>query len=706
MNDELIQFRDELLESVTSRAESYKSNDSRDFAFLCEVATRLANAEEFQDFIPCHNQGVGYKQKKMRVDGYELDDVDDSIRLLICDFDGRPALETITKTRAEALFSQLFAFIEESVSGRNWTSAYGNEQQTREISSIIEARHKQKADGSRSVTRYHLYLLTDSILSERLKDLPTSEIGGVPVEFHIWDIGRLWSVSESQLGTEEIEVDFTEFEADGLPCLEASHASDYSAYLCVVRGDILARLYDQFGSRLMEGNVRSFLSTTNKVNKAIQKTIRSEPDRFFVLNNGISATGTEATVIQSSSGSRLHSVKYLQIVNGGQTTASLHAAMRKDGADLRNIHVQMKLSVVHEKDTELLDEFIQQISRCSNSQTKVSDADFFSSHPFHRMFERLSRSIRAPRQPGATYNTSWFYERTRGQYQNAQSKLSYKDKKNFQLLNPRSQLITKTDLAKYENSWAMLPHEVSKGAQKNFLKFAELIAKDYGEDGRAYDNDAYFKQAVAKAILFKYTEGMVSAAKTTWYGGDYRAQIVTYTIAKLADIIVNSAKGSMLDLGAIWQRQGVSVELGKQLEIIAKAVSQAITSPPVQSMNIGEWCKKEKCWEEVRAIKVPVLAEFLEELISTLEVKSLKKEAVEKAQENKTINALIEVHKLKEAGVWSKAIIWAAKYSPLYGRDADLIKLADRCVPLPSDRQAKAIMQILARLESEGFQKD
>ena len=706
MSEKLIQFRDELLESVADRAALYESNESLDFAFLCEVATRLANAEEFQDFIPCHSQGVGYRQKKIRVDGYELDEADDSIRLLICDFSGESELETITKTKAEALFSQLSAFIEESVSGRILALTHSHEQQTRELSSVIESKHKQKTDGTRSVNRYHLYLLTDSILSERLKDLPTSELDGIPVEYHIWDIARLMSVSESQLGTEEIEVDFTQFETDGLPCLEASQASDYSSFLCVVRGDILASLYDQYGSRLMEGNVRSFLSTTNKVNKAIQRTIRSEPSRFFVLNNGISATGTEAKLVQSASGARLHGVKYLQIVNGGQTTASLHAAMRKDGAELKDIHVQMKLSIVHEKDTELLDEFIQQISRCSNSQTKVSDADFFSSHPFHRMFERLSRSIRAPRQSGATYNTSWFYERTRGQYQNAQSKLSYKERKAFQLLNPRSQLITKTDLAKYENSWGMLPHEVSKGAQKNFLKFAELTAKNYGDDGNAYDNEAYFKQAISKAILFKYTEGMVSAAKATWYGGDYRAQIVTYTIAKLADIIQTRARGSMLDFGAIWQRQGVSSALGKQLEEIAKVVSKAITSPPVQSMNIGEWCKKETCWDSVRAAQVVTSDSFIHELISMQEAKSEKKEAIERAQEDKTIDALLEVHRLKAAGVWSKAITWAAKYSPLYGRDADLIKLADRCIPLPSDRQAKAIMQILARLESEGFKKD
>jgi hypothetical protein len=705
MDEKLMEFREELLEAVTARASAFGSGDTPEFAFLCEVATRLANAEEFQDFIPCHYKGTGYKQKKLRVDGYELDDVDDSIRLLICDFSGGETPDTITKTKAEALFSQTRAFIEDSASGRIWGSSPSKEQQTQELSSIIENKHKQKFDGSRSVSRYHLYLLSDSVLSDRLKDLPTDEIGGIPVEFHIWDIERLKRVSDSQLGTEEIEVDFTQFETDGLPCLQASVAPDYSAYLCVVRGDILARLYDQYGSRLMEGNVRSFLSTTNKVNRAIQKTIRAEPGRFFVLNNGISATATNANVLNSESGLRLHSVKYLQIVNGGQTTASLHAAMRRDGADLTNIHVQMKLSIVHEKDTELLDEFIQQISRCSNSQTKVSDADFFSSHPFHRMYERLSRNIQAPRQPGATYNTYWFYERARGQYQNAQSKLSYRDKKNFQIQNPRSQFITKTDLAKYENSWRMLPYEVSKGAQKNFLKFADLVTKHYGEDGKFFDNDLYFRESIAKAILFRYTEGMVSNAKSTWYGGGYRAQIVTYTIAKLAEIIQSQAHGYTIDFVAIWQRQGLTAALGRQLEEIAKAVSKTITAPPIQNMDVGEWCKNEKCWEEVRNLSVPLLVECKNELLPVTEAKDQKKDAIDKAQGDKSINALIEVFKLHQAGVWSKALEWSKKYNPLYGRDADLIKLAERGLPTLTDRQANAIMQILRRLESEGFKR-
>ena len=196
----------------------------------------------------------------------------------------------------------------------------------------------------------------------------------------------------------------------------------------------------------------------------------------------------------------------------------------------------------------MLDEMIQKVARYSNSQNKVSDADFFSNHPFHRAMERNSRSIPAPRAAGATFNTFWFYERARGQYVNAQARMTIKEKKVFLLEHPRSQLMNKTDLAKFENSWRKLPHIVSRGAQKNFSCFAEYVGKEYGTDGAKFDNEVYFKEVVAKAILFKFVEWMVSEAKKSWYGGDYRAQIVTYTIAKLVSMIDDQAIGATLNL--------------------------------------------------------------------------------------------------------------------------------------------------------------
>ncbi|MBK6973904.1 MAG: AIPR family protein [Sterolibacteriaceae bacterium] len=700
---DLEDFHTELLADVRARVPDGCDSDELDFAFVCEVGGRLLDAEEFQDFIPCRYVGLGPRNKKLRVDGYEFDEADDSIRLLIADFGNKHVLETIIRTRAESLFTQLKAFVDESATGRIWTSASESSDQIGELCSLIKQKHSVKHGGGRSVSRYRFYLITDSKLSDRVKDLPEDEYDGVPVEYHIWDISRLKAVSSSILGTEELEIDFTEFVEGGLPCLKASKSDDYDGFLCVIPGDALAELYDRFGSRLLEGNVRSFLSTSGKINRGIQGTIRAEPGRFFVYNNGISATATSADVRMSENGPRLCSARYLQIVNGGQTTASLQIAKRKDNASLEGIHVQMKLSVVKAKDTELLDSMIQNIAKFSNSQNKVSDADFFSNHPFHRAMERRSRSIKAPASGGAQFNTFWFYERARGQYLNMQSHMTLAQKRSFQRENPRAQLITKTDLAKYENSWLMLPHVVSRGAQKNFVVFAEYVGKEYGADGYKFDNDLYFKEVVARAILFKFVEKMVSQAKATWYGGDYRAQIVTYTLAKLASVIETEAPRLTLDLKSVWTRQSITLGLAGQLEEIAKVVARTITIPPVPQMNVGEWCKKEDCWDGVWSQKILLTPALRSELISAEEASLDGKDARQQGEEDSKINAVIEVVRLNELGCWRRLSEWCAKFSAISGTDSDLVRSASRRGWIPSDRQANRLIQVLRRKEHEGF---
>src|SRR5207249_3580286 len=151
---------------------------------------------------------------------------------------------------------------------------------------------------------------------------------------------------ESATGRDELEVDFTTIVPGGLPCLSASVETDeYKAYLCVIPGSVLAIIYDEYGSRLLEGNVRSFLGTRPRVNKAIRKTVSTEPTMFFAYNNGIASTASAADVTSTPTGLRLTKVTDLQIVNGGQTTATLANAIATDKENLEQTFVQMKLSV-------------------------------------------------------------------------------------------------------------------------------------------------------------------------------------------------------------------------------------------------------------------------------------------------------------------------------------------------------------------------
>lgn len=685
---ELEEFRKDFLE--TARVMAASEGDFEGAAFVAESARRLVEAEELAEFEPCYVPGTGSKNRKFRVDGYCFDDVDGSVALVVAGFNGGPDAGTLTQTDASRFFGMLRTFIEDSVSGRM--------QQSLEESSPGYVLASELFNHRDTVTRYRAILVTDAVLSSRVRDWPENDLDGHPVEFHIWDMARFHRVFESRVGRDELEVEFTEFSEGGLPCLEASQPDgEYQAFLCVLPAPILADIYDRYGSRLLEGNVRSFLSTKGKVNKNIRTSILTEPAMFFAYNNGISATATNVRVERGQDGLHLLGATYLQIVNGGQTTASLANARRKDRADLDDVFVQMKLSVVTPDKAETV---IPRISYCANSQNKVSDADFFSNHPFHVRIEAISRRLWVPATGGAQYETHWFYERARGQYLNEQVKLTAAEKRKYLHQNPRDQVITKTDLAKYENAWRGLPHVVSLGAQKNFLSFAQWIGERWKHSDAEF-NEEFFRNAVAKGILFHHAERLVSRAP--WYQGGYRANIVAYTIARLADLTASACPGLVLDFRGIWARQGISQALEEQLSVIARSVFDVIISPDQGFQNVTEWCKKELCWQRVREAPLEIMQALKRELEPADEAIAVRKEARAQQNMDSGIELQAEVVRLGPS-YWSQLASWGRGRNLLSGEEDRALGVAARMPRmLPTERQCALLMAVRRRMEEEGF---
>ncbi|MEJ1267447.1 AIPR family protein [Pantoea ananatis] len=263
------------------------------------------------------------------------------------------------------------------------------------------------------VRKYRFLIFSNSIIHKNIITLESSKIDDALTECQIWNIDRLFKICASDSGRHIAEINFKDYTLNGIPCLDASETitKDFKSYLCIIPGAVLADVYDEYGSLLLEGNVRSFLSTKVAVNKKIRTTIIESPERFFAYNNGISATAMNVSIESTADGQRLIAASDFQIINGGQTTASLSNTRHKDKSDLNAIFVQMKLTVIEkipEEDATLL---IQDISRSSNSQNKVSDADFFSTHPFHIWIERCSQQLYARAIDGSQYDTKWFYER-------------------------------------------------------------------------------------------------------------------------------------------------------------------------------------------------------------------------------------------------------------------------------------------------------
>lgn len=680
-------FRAELLARVQVRASADSNFTLSAFAEVC--GELLEEAEELYDFEPCYCRRKGSKNRNVAVDGYTFDDADMSVRIVLAHFSGGQESENLTKTEAKALFGAATSFVEDSVSGYL--------QKITEESSPEHGLAKDLQARFGSLLRFRFYLVTDRVLSDRVRDWPEGEISGVPAEFHIWDAARFFRAHVSCSGRDELIVSFEGAEGGGLPFLPASvSGDDYTGYLSVIPGALLANVYEEFGSRLLEGNVRAFLSTTVKVNKGIQQTLQKEPEMFFAYNNGIAATASSVEITQTDAGLRITSATDFQIVNGGQTTASLAYARRKAGAELDDVFVQMKLSVV---DQVRAGSLIPLIARFSNSQNKVSDADFFANHEFHRRMESISRRLRAPARKGSQLETRWFYERARGQYAVETGRLNQADKNRFELENPRDQIITKEDLAKAENSWKKLPFEVSRGRQKNFLKFAERITGEWESSPDSF-NDEYFRAMVTRIMIFRHLERVIP--KQSWYDGGYRAQTVTFTIAKLADVIEKQGAGRQFNSHQIWRQQSLSSPLIAQLLLIAKAAFDVITSPEAGVQNVTEWSKKELAWKRLQEKNVPLLTELADELAASEDVAARHRMSKVEAKIDAGVDALKEVFAFGNKN-WVRLKQWADEKNAVTPKEVDLLRVAINPKWMPSDRQAQDLIRLLRRLRDEGF---
>lgn len=585
---DITDFKKEIWTEIKTTAQIDGEGSSA--AFVKIIGKYLFDADVISELISSFYLGKGKKNRNIRVDGYSYEDIDNTMTLVICDYLDEEKRDALTKTEAEKHFDKLKYFIEEGVEGR---------LEVEESTPVSDLVNYLTSDTSReNIHKFRLFLITNTVMSTRIKELPSDAIFGIPVELQIWDLERLFQLSTSDTGRENIEIDFQEL-TGGVPCIEANdlNTENYKSYLCIIPGITLADIYDKYGGRLLEENVRMFLSNNRGVNAKIKKTILQNPERFFAYNNGISVTVRKLLIEKRREGSYITYTDDFQIINGGQTTASLSTARYKDKAGLDNIYVPMKLTWMIDRDQDSANQLIRDISYSANSQNKVTDADFFSTHPFHIRMEKLSRNILAPPIGGAQYSTQWFYERVRGQYLQSQARMTKANKDKFILRNPKRQVINKTDVSKVLNTWAMKPDEVSKGSQSNFNIFAKDITNSWEINKDIYD-EQYFKETIALHILFKYTEDMIT--HQSWYEGGFRANIVTYSLAFFHKCINEQFPDQKLDLMLIWNRQSVPDTIKDDLISISKLVYATITDEDRPIKNVTQWCKRPQCWEQVQ----------------------------------------------------------------------------------------------------------
>lgn len=688
------EFRKDFIEGI--KAEAAATGEGSCASFVSAFTQYLQEAEFLMDFTAAYFEGTGKRNRKLRVDGYAYDEFDKTMSLIIADYDASESERVLTRTQAGLLRERLSAFVDHALN----STLHREVEMSRPCSDLVDLlRDKRK-----EIRKYQLLIFTTASISTTITILESADIDGVPSECQIWDINRLFKVCGSDTGRHIIEIDFKEHSKQGIPCMEASgtETKDFKSYLCIIPGALLANIYDKYGSGLLEGNIRSFLSTKVAVNKKIRATILQCPERFFAYNNGISATAMDIQVQSTPQGQFLVSARDFQIINGGQTTASLSNARFRDKADLSNIFVQMKLTVIESTLEEEATELVQNISRSSNSQNKVSDADFFSTHPFHVRMERFSQRLYARAVGGLQHETKWFYERARGQYLQKQMRMTAGEKKKFLLQNPKKQLITKTDLAKVRNTWKGLPHTVSRGAQTNFAEFAKTISDEWeaSEDGLVF-NEKYFQESVALVLIFRYSELMVP--HQPWYSQGYRANIVTYTIALFHMLIQKQFPGMDLDLMNIWTRQNVPDAVANALTEISELVYYKITDSQRGVENVTQWCKQEGCWKSVQSVDYKLSPEIEACLIGREARKAAEREA--KADQRIVSDAEIMTKIIEISQVqWQNAHSFATSKRMITPDEHTAMRIACQ-IPqkIPTLIQCKRLLTVLERLQEEGF---
>ena len=589
MDTELEAFRKDLIRDVVEESDQSQIHPVQ--AFVARVVRKFGNEIGIpHKYVDCYidrpRQG---RFLRMRIDAGAYDETLLEGTLVLADFD-QEEKKSLGKEDILDRVKSLVNFFENASKGYFPPEASGPEAEL--ASALVRNRD--------ALNRLHLFIFTTNQLSNRLKEfkLPTLTIAGKPIaaKLDIVDIERMFNAVK---GKEELVVNVDDFGFLPIPCVKADLPTDsYTTYLAIVPGLFLAEIYKEYGARLMKANVRSFLNMTGPVNRGIRDTIREDPERFFAYNNGIATTARSVDFVKTDDGLAIRSFTDLQIINGGQTTASLALVNVKDGNKLDGIFVQMKMTIVSKEDKQ----FIRNIAKFANSQTKVTTTDLNSSHEYYVALETMSRRIYAPVAAGELRPTKWFFERTKKQYEQPMFQMTKAEQKRYQAVYPKKQKFTVQDLARNIQLAQLHPYDVAWGGEVNARRFHEWIEQQWDDDP-SFCDEKHWRDVVALAILHAKIKSVVSQAD--WYKekkGNL-AQIVAYTFSKLIDSV--RKEGFELDLVKIWREQSVPGDFNADILNIAKAIFENLYDPKFGHAHyVREWCKRKECWQEIATIPV------------------------------------------------------------------------------------------------------
>ena len=571
MSDKLQEFNQEIIDEVME----YRSNNmvSTSEAFKTVFLSYLAEIGE-ASIADC--QVIDFKKTadKLKLDGYVFSQYFNTLTLLVSDFSQNPSVEKMGKTDINELVKSVLRFY------KNCYTDYFDEA---EESSPGYQAYEYIMACTDEIETVEIVVITNK---KSVLYVPEDKaVGNVNVKYDVWDVERLYQHVFMNKSTDIIEIKLKEKYDTSLPLIKVDAENDiYDCYIGYISGELLAKIYSDEGQKLIEKNVRSFLQATGKINRGIRDSLAHEPEMFMAYNNGISTIADSIEIDDKSSTGYsvlIESISGWQIVNGGQTTASIYNAY-KNKTDLSNVCVQMKLTVIKSQDK--INDVVANISRYANSQNPIKMSDFSANDDYHIKMERFSRIVYIPVEKGKSLDR-WFYERARGQYfVEVNRQLTPAMKRDFQTHNPKKRCISKAVAAKCMMCWMGYPSTVSKGLETNFVYFTQLV----GEGKIPEATEENYKKMIAQVILFNKCDSIIANQK---FGG-FKAQQAYYSVSLLGKYY-----SEKIDFDYIWNHQDITAEVELIIEDVIYKVWNHFMQPTTEGVNIGQWCKKDECWE-------------------------------------------------------------------------------------------------------------
>lgn len=571
---------------------------------------------------------------KCNLDGCFYDEDNSTYNLYIVKYnDTNDDNAILTKEEIEVEYKKITNFIERIL--KNNFLEFGEESISYEIAERINKEIKNNEIVVNVISNY-------LIPSKYQKD-GVEEIAGQRVSFRTYDLEDLKN-KFSQLNKESVVTDFLELFQSSVTALKISTTPDFDVYMCSLKGEWLARLYKEDSIRLLEANVRSYLKRTAKVNAGILDTVKNSPEEFVSYNNGISAVATDIKVTADtgvhSKIVSICSIDNFQIVNGGQTTATLYECLKDKLIDeLQEIVVPVKLTVV--KNISNAESLIRNISVFSNTQTAIKKSDPPSNLPFYVTIKQLSQSIVSTVDQ---QNYVCYFERTNGEYDTEYRRNN--GTKRFTLTNPKDKRFTKIDLAIAINAWEQHPEVVCQGKEKCFTFFNANV-----KTLLKMPDELFFKAAYANIILYRKLDKMAKKMGLT-----YKSNVIAYTLS-----LISYVYDKKVDLFAIWELKGIPADVIDVAQELLPKVHSVIENAPREHAEPRMWARKAQCWEEVKKI-------------TTTKKIALLETSYEFFTSNEVLTFIEDDNNFFNPVLWMKLLLWNSKYKMLNRKQENMIK--------------------------------